>query len=271
MFEHLAQSKKSRAVGPKSTNKDASLPGANPKLAQQGAGRDSNSHEQSSSHLKRPVKPASIAPNTAPNKSYNPHAYANSMNTGIKAEHEFPASFAQTSPTYTNAMSATAAGQNSHRIPPSSTFAPQSQGGQAADNMDDLSAMMFPSNDPLAYPKQPMLTLEQSGGRNQAMPFSQEFNPFVPASTNGAASVNADDQIDVQMFGPMPQYMQHSGDTGMGGFGSTATGFSSSIPTSHEQTIAGAPWDPRLAAQSMPGLTLEDFMSDPDWGSLPQD
>lgn len=270
MFEHLAQSKKSRAVGPKSNTRNASLPGANLKLAQQGAGRDSNSHELSSSHLKRPVKPASIAPNNASNKVFGQHAYGNAMNTGMKAEHDFPPTFAQTSPSYMNAMSTTAAGQDSNRIPPSSSFAPPSQGGQA-DTMDDLSAMMFPSNDPLVYPKQPMLTLEQSGGRNQAMPFSQEFNPFVPASTNGAGSVNADDQIDVQMFGPMPQYMQHSGDTGMGGFGSTATGFSSSIPTSHEQANAGAPWDPRLAAQSMPGLTLEDFMSDPDWASLPQD
>lgn len=137
-----------------------------------------------------------------------------------------------------------------------SVVAPQTQEISGTGDFDDLSAMMFPSSDPLAYPKQPMLTLEQSGNQSQADPFSEGFNPFIPASTEVAGTVHADDQIDVQMFGPMPSYMQHQGDVGMGGFGSSATAFSN----------PDGLWDNQDCNQAVPNMRFDDILPDADWG-----
>jgi hypothetical protein len=104
---------------------------------------------------------------------------------------------------------------------------------QHPSNLNDLANLMFPSADPFAYPVPPMTTLEQSAGwgtpQGQAPPpldrrqssqpshmhdhRTQHSNPhgqgqdWVPASTAGADTVDADEHIDVQLFGPMPPYL----------------------------------------------------------------
>jgi hypothetical protein len=104
---------------------------------------------------------------------------------------------------------------------------------QHPSNLNDLANLMFPSADPFAYPVPPMTTLEQSAGwgtpQGQAPPpldrrqssqpshmhdhRTQHPNPhgqgqdWVPASTAGADTVDADEHIDVQLFGPMPPYL----------------------------------------------------------------
>jgi len=108
-------------------------------------------------------------------------------------------------------------------------------------NLTDLSALMFPSADPFAYPVPPMTTLEQnaawgmepsrpdmdrristmsasqhghagnSGGHDQHMhspPSAEDYSHnSVPASTAATDTVFADDNIDVHLFGPLPGYM----------------------------------------------------------------
>ncbi|KAI4204149.1 MAG: hypothetical protein LQ350_001340 [Teloschistes chrysophthalmus] len=63
----------------------------------------------------------------------------------------------------------------------------------------DLSTMMFPSNDPFAYPNQPMITLENYGGG----PLAQSFNtPAYPVTTDGESY----DHCNAPFFGPLPSY-----------------------------------------------------------------
>ncbi|KAI4100745.1 MAG: hypothetical protein L6R37_005282 [Teloschistes peruensis] len=63
----------------------------------------------------------------------------------------------------------------------------------------DLSTMMFPSNDPFAYPNQPMITLENYGGGTLA----QSFNtPAFPVTTDGESY----DHFNAPYFGPLPSY-----------------------------------------------------------------
>jgi len=110
--------------------------------------------------------------------------------------------------------------------------------------LTDLSALMFPSADPFAYPIPPMTTLEQNaawgmgpsrpemdrtistmstvasgqhghpgnpGGHDQHMhspPSADDYNHnSIPASTAATDTVFADDNIDVHLFGPLPGYM----------------------------------------------------------------
>ena len=70
--------------------------------------------------------------------------------------------------------------------------------------------MMFPSQDPLAYPNQPMLTLEQASG------FDPALAPHQYGSERSGAQHDSD-PMDVQLFGEMPIYMhQHEIDITMG-------------------------------------------------------
>ncbi|KAL8778530.1 MAG: hypothetical protein Q9194_001944 [Teloschistes cf. exilis] len=63
----------------------------------------------------------------------------------------------------------------------------------------DLSTMMFPSNDPFAYPNQPMITLENYGGGTLA----QSFNtPTYSVTTDGESY----DHFNAPYLGPLPSY-----------------------------------------------------------------
>ncbi|KZF24154.1 hypothetical protein L228DRAFT_266514 [Xylona heveae TC161] len=75
-----------------------------------------------------------------------------------------------------------------------------------AAGVPDLSAMMFPSADPFAYPNQPMTTLEN---------FRQSQEPFSlfqsPTPSNGLFMLNGNssnpyDNLEVPLFGPLPPY-----------------------------------------------------------------
>lgn len=77
-------------------------------------------------------------------------------------------------------------------------------------NFSNLSAMMFPSPDPLAYPNQPMLTLEQSC-EDQGFDFTASglsYNPRAPMSSAGTGSAQTADHVDMQGFGH-PQMAAH--------------------------------------------------------------
>ena len=69
--------------------------------------------------------------------------------------------------------------------------------GQA---VPDLTAMMFPSSDPFAYPNQPMTTLENRQ-------FIKEENSMDPSIYNLAPTTSSSyNNPNPQMFGAMPAY-----------------------------------------------------------------
>ncbi|CZT49777.1 related to transcriptional activator Mut3p [Rhynchosporium secalis] len=67
----------------------------------------------------------------------------------------------------------------------------------------DLGAMMFPSNDPFAYPNQPMMAFENVKQENLMMNNSQVPPIYLP---NGLPGQEYDD-LQGQLFGPLPPYL----------------------------------------------------------------
>ncbi|KAL8772958.1 MAG: hypothetical protein Q9209_001978 [Squamulea sp. 1 TL-2023] len=76
-------------------------------------------------------------------------------------------------------------------------FSPQQVVG--GGDFPDLSTMMFPSNDPFAYPNQPMSTLESLHGGYQSQPFDMQF--FNDSTTGDHYS-----GINAPSYGPLPSY-----------------------------------------------------------------
>jgi len=73
----------------------------------------------------------------------------------------------------------------------------------AGGGLFDLSAMMFPSTDPFAYPTQPMTTLENRRFAKQEYPYDPNMYSQASDSSTGPAFEN----LDAQFFGPMPSYV----------------------------------------------------------------
>jgi hypothetical protein len=111
-----------------------------------------------------------------------------------------------------------------------SAFSPTNLGGSFADpsglngHIADISTMMFPSADPLAYPNQPMTAFENKHPQafdrtigtpvtgSLPHPMSSSVNPkgqpgmFAPTSMpNGPGRHMSDNEA--QLFGPMPMYL----------------------------------------------------------------
>lgn len=106
---------------------------------------------------------------------------------------------------------------------PSSATQPQFGFPQNFDDagLPDLSAMMFPSADPFAYPNQPMTTLENRHYKQENTPFTppraQTDRLFAyPGSTTSSTTVPPYDSLEVQLFGPLPPYMMQGPLPSMG-------------------------------------------------------
>lgn len=76
-------------------------------------------------------------------------------------------------------------------------FSPQQVTGSR--NFPDLSTMMFPSDDPFAYPNQPMSTLESLDGGIPNQPFNMQF-------FNSNTTGDHYDGINATSYGPVPSY-----------------------------------------------------------------
>jgi hypothetical protein len=89
--------------------------------------------------------------------------------------------------------------------------------------LSDVSAMMFPSTDPFAYPNQPMTTFEnnnmQQAGQSPTitglslqgsnMDIKPQLTTFSPEIANVPMGPRRMNEADVQLFGPMPMYLMH--------------------------------------------------------------
>jgi len=70
-------------------------------------------------------------------------------------------------------------------------------------NLPDLTRMMFPSNDPFAYPNQPMMELDNIQQDQKAQnPFMSPQNMYMSNGNNGPY-----DNLEGQLFGPLPPYL----------------------------------------------------------------
>ena len=173
-------------------------------------------------------------------------------------------------------------------------------GGYQNSALADLQAMMFPSNDPFAYPNEAMTSFENNRQLNQFEPnsapaTSQNVSPrtdmFVPPNPN---SIDNSGNLDVQLFGPLPPYMsqnqqqqafdlsqqqnahiQAQQQSGLG-LSSQANEMMDEGPNNYMSgtlpTTAG--WV--AAAQSMrtsgiPGMNLDDIFGGEEWNGLLMD
>jgi hypothetical protein len=73
------------------------------------------------------------------------------------------------------------------------------------NTLPDLSAMMFPSADPFAYPNQPMMEFDNVKRENMEMMAGAQNAPmFMPSGTTGPPIY---DDLEGQLFGPLPPYL----------------------------------------------------------------
>jgi len=106
-------------------------------------------------------------------------------------------------------------------IPSSATQQQRFEVPQSFDEsgLPDLSAMMFPSADPFAYPNQPMITLENRHYKQENPPFippnAQNNRTFFPSGSPPNPSTPYD-SLEVQPFGPLPPYIMQGHHPSMG-------------------------------------------------------
>ncbi|KAL8714129.1 MAG: hypothetical protein Q9220_001857 [cf. Caloplaca sp. 1 TL-2023] len=104
------------------------------------------------------------------------------------------------SPTTSRNMEFQSDGTTDNSMPPSTTqpgFPILSPSGNS--DLNELSTMMFPSNDPFAYPNQPMTTLETLHGNSNGQPFNYNF-------FNSGTSSESYDNLSTPFYGPLPLY-----------------------------------------------------------------
>ncbi|KAI9738136.1 MAG: hypothetical protein M1818_005565 [Claussenomyces sp. TS43310] len=90
------------------------------------------------------------------------------------------------------------------------------------DTIPDLAAMMFPSEDPFAYPNQPMMEFDSRQQKHESMnnfldgPAGSTANLFLSNGGGGAATApppppsNPYDTLEGQLFGPLPPYIMQN-------------------------------------------------------------
>jgi hypothetical protein len=69
----------------------------------------------------------------------------------------------------------------------------------------DLSAMMFPSADPFAYPNQPIMQFENTKQENLDILNGSQARQMYLSNGNGGSGVY--DDLEGQLFGPLPPYL----------------------------------------------------------------
>lgn len=140
-------------------------------------------------------------------------------------------------------------------------------------NIHELDAVMFPSDDPLAYPSQPQVDFgPHQPAVSGASPDISHHNPsqfFIPNFYEG---------IEGQLMGPLPPYLMQS--QGQPGFNFPAQMYSDPM-LQQMHTIEHRPSQPHAqlqAGQSLPGRRrgqqsrdMEELLANTSWhGSFPQ-
>ena len=129
----------------------------------------------------------------------------------------------------------------------------------------DLSAMMFPSADPFAYPNQPMTTLEN---RQFGKPENQMDSSLLDMPTTTGAPYN---NYDAQLYGQMPPYLMQAQPPGYLQGTTSQIGMSSGDPGSPSSATIGfdgghwLPSQQRQRSSAVPGMGFDQLFGE-DWG-----
>lgn len=133
----------------------------------------------------------------------------------------------------------------------------------------DLSSIMFPSADPFAYPNQPMTSLERNYGYNNAQSFAPNLGQHdggVLASTAMTDSVSADDNMDVQLFGPFSSYMMQQNPHNEYG---SSHNMNNMAHTAMSTPMTGSEmWNQQARSHGLPGLYFDDFWTQQGRGGV---
>ncbi|KAL8843997.1 MAG: hypothetical protein Q9176_001692 [Flavoplaca citrina] len=204
LFEQLPEALKSgRLISVSQKKRPAPSKGANQSEAKTITDTaTNNSHEQSPNGWSdRPYTVPSLEWRSAPELRNNT-PYASQPAHNIPSPF-YPSPQQSSTPTKLDSASTTSVRQelnHMERMPSSATrssFPAQQIDGRGG--FPDLTTMMFPSNDPFAYPNQPMSTLESLQGGHQGQPFDTQM--FDEITTGGGY-----DGINAPFYGPLPSY-----------------------------------------------------------------
>lgn len=161
--------------------------------------------------------------------------------------------------------------QSQQHQPQQMPFLPsQYEDTQHPGTLADMASVMFPSQNPFAYPKQPMNTLEQNYAFNNSNGSYQQQNQpsqdmYLSASTSGADNVSADDQIDVQLFGPLPPYMHgHGMALGQSPWAQSMDG---DLNQTQAPNSGAEMWNQQARSHGFPGMNvnLDDIFAGEEW------
>lgn len=173
-------------------------------------------------------------------------------------------------------------GSHQRHPPPSQQYQPQQipflpsqyQDVQHPHALSDMASVMFPSQNPFAYPRQPMNTLEENyafNTRNRGYQQQNQQQPptgqdmYLPASTSAADTVSADEHIDVQLFGPLPPYM-HGHEMGLGP-NSWGQGMDGDLDETQAPNSGTEMWNQQARSHGLPGMNvnLDDIFVGEEW------
>ncbi|KAL3419637.1 fungal specific transcription factor [Phlyctema vagabunda] len=151
-----------------------------------------------------PVNPSSLRHTSVPRVSLDGTRFhpSNSSDPGLRSSfHELMSPSTDMSACGTPDSSSS----NSFSQPQSQFGMPQTFSG-SNNGLPDLTAMMFPSSDPFAYPNQPMMEFDSAkhDGMN-VMDGAQRSNPVYVS--HGPAGPVVYDDLEGQLFGPLPPYL----------------------------------------------------------------
>lgn len=134
-----------------------------------------------------------------------------------------------------------------------------------ANGLPDFTTMMFPSEDPFAYPTQPTMTLEDQQ-YTRSTPFFNTGNSENIYNLTAASSEAPYDSSVVQLFGSLPPYMLQSQQYGTGPQ-SMGPRMESNEPDGEAGMIAMnggiGGWPPQQQAK-IPGVNLDDIFGE-EW------
>ena len=169
-------------------------------------------------------------------------------------------------------------------------------GGYQNPALSDLQAMMFPSNDPFAYPNEAMTSFENNNQFQQldASATNKNVSPrnsaFVPPNSS---SMENSGNLDVHLFGPLPPYLrqaqqqqfdlsqqqnaqaplQQRSEVKMSGQSNEMMGqgtsdyMSGTMPTTADWSAAAQ----SMRASGFSGMNLDDIFGGEEWNGMLMD
>ncbi|KAI9717750.1 MAG: hypothetical protein M1812_004479 [Candelaria pacifica] len=139
-------------------------------------------------------------------------------------------------------------------------------------DIPDLSATMFPSADPFAYPNQPMTSLESGPYKrsphqnyNALSPNNPNTSPMYFPGTGGSG--NGYDSLEVQLFGPLPSYLMQ-GQQGQLQPGNILNMPAQQAVPSGMMGMADDIHSQQLRMASTPALNYNELFGGEDWTGL---